>query len=182
MRPWQLPLVIPTTSQLATLQLAVTPSPTDFGTSAAGSAKKNNWSKSKSTADCPYVNGISKDQLESFKGRSIFDYMGRRNDHFFMHEKSIPDNPSALRYTYCQESKERRKRWFQKIRNKIKKDYPDNAVQRAEKRLAKNDTLIWILPNTRHMSRHGHRSGVRRVILQFHADYTRQFYSPDSWP
>ncbi|KAJ2882423.1 hypothetical protein H4R27_003455 [Coemansia aciculifera] len=108
----------------------------DVGTNAstAGSGAKK-----KSTDDCQYVNDLSREELESYKGRNIFDDMGRRDEHYFMHEKSTPENPVVLRYTYCQESKERRTRKFHKICNKARRDYPDNAIQKAENRLAKYD-------------------------------------------
>ncbi|KAJ1922783.1 hypothetical protein LPJ71_001077 [Coemansia sp. S17] len=113
----------------------------DVGTSAAGDSgsTKKKWTKKKSTDDCKYINDLTKEEHERHKGRNVFDDMGRRDEHFFMHENSTPEHPVVLRYTYCQESKERRMRKFRKIMNKIKRSFPGNDIQKAENRLAKYD-------------------------------------------
>ncbi|KAJ2074947.1 hypothetical protein GGI03_005317 [Coemansia sp. RSA 2337] len=116
----------------------------DVGTGAAsaagdsGSAKKK-WTKKKLTDDCKYINDLTKEEHERHKGRNVFDDMGRRDEHFFMHKNSTPENPVVMRYTYCQESKERRTRKFRKIRSNVKRSFPGNNIQKAENRLAKYD-------------------------------------------
>ncbi|KAJ2872121.1 hypothetical protein H4R27_006681, partial [Coemansia aciculifera] len=103
----------------------------------AGAKKK--WPKKKAGADCLYVNQLPRKYLAAIRKRLVYDDMGRGDIHCFMHHLSTVMRRRVLRYTRKQRGKEMCMWCFRKIREKVKKASPHNAVQKAENRLDGHD-------------------------------------------
>ncbi|KAJ2833506.1 hypothetical protein FBU31_001896, partial [Coemansia sp. 'formosensis'] len=74
-------------------------------------------------------------KLKEYMPQAIVDDMGRGDLHFLMSMDSTSLNRQILRYTRMQRLNETRSWRFKKIREKVKKAYSDDAINKAEQRL-----------------------------------------------
>ncbi|KAJ2040511.1 hypothetical protein H4S04_007902 [Coemansia sp. S16] len=98
---------------------------------AARGAKKKQ-PKKESNADCLYVHQLPRKYLADNRSRMVYDDMGRGDIHSFMHHLSTRRRRRVMRYSHKQWGKETCMWHFRKIREKVKKSFPIDAISKAE--------------------------------------------------
>ncbi|KAJ1770575.1 hypothetical protein IW140_003324 [Coemansia sp. RSA 1813] len=97
---------------------------------------KTKKGKSKDEFEFEYIESIDQDRLCVMEGSCVLIDPGRRDLLFCMHEYSSIGNPWLFRFTRNHKAKLTRSTKFRKILEAAKKMYPDNAIIKAEQRLA----------------------------------------------
>ncbi|KAJ2059852.1 hypothetical protein GGI17_004125, partial [Coemansia sp. S146] len=106
---------------------------------ARGSGAKKKWPKKESNADYLYVHQLPRKYLADNRKRLVYDDMSRGDIHSFMHHLSARRHRRVMRYSRKQREKGTRMWRFRKIREKVKRAFPIDAISKAEAWLARFD-------------------------------------------